>query len=51
MEQLRKALRDGTSQLCCFHDVKLENVVFEDNEDPVAAAREIFVSVIIIYTM
>ena len=34
MEQLRQALCDGTSQLCCFHDVEVENVVFEENGDP-----------------
>jgi hypothetical protein len=45
LDQLRQDLRDGTSEICCFdnHDIVTDNAVFEDNGDPVVAARQIFV--------
>ena len=45
-EELLQNLKDGTSEECCFanHDITTENVIFETDGDPLAAARHIFVS-------
>ena len=45
-------MRENNTNLCCFdnHDIDIDNVVFENNGDPVAAARKIFVSKITIYS-
>ena len=45
-EALLQNLKDGTSEECCFgnHDITTENIIFETDGDPVAAARHIFVS-------
>ena len=39
-------MRENNTKLCCFdnHDIDIESAVFENNGDPVAAARKIFVS-------
>ena len=45
-EELLQKLEDGTSEFCCFentHDFLTGSVLFEENEDPVVAARHIFV--------
>ena len=38
-------MRENNTKICCFdnHDIDIESAVFEENGDPVAAARKIFV--------
>ena len=46
LDELMQNLGENDTKVCCFenHDIAMDSVVFEDNGDPVAAARKIFVS-------
>ena len=52
LQQLLENLQTGMSDLCCFnnYDITTEYVDFETNEDPAAAAQNIFVSFCICYS-
>ena len=49
LQKLLQSLNNGNSKFCCFKekDIIIESVEFDEGEDPVMAARQVFVRMLV----